>query len=194
VDKKVPHRAAVRPVEIDPGTPRGPVTIREESLGIGVQVIPCRSEVVVDHVDEHHETERVRAIDKAFKIVGRPVGGIRRERQHTVVAPVPATGKIGQRQEFDRRHAEISQRLELARNRRIGALRSRGPDMQLVEDRLLPWASGPGPIRPLERRGIDDDARPVHVIRLEAGGRIRDGEISVDPKCITTAAARLRND
>ena len=94
VDEEVAHRRAFGAIEIDAGAPGRLMPIGEEGLGVGVQVIPGRAEMVVDHVEEDHHAERMGAVDERLEIVGRAVGGVGREGQHAVIAPVAAAGKV----------------------------------------------------------------------------------------------------
>ena len=81
LDEEVAHdAAALLAVEVDAGAPGRLVTLGEERLGVGVEVVPGRAEVVVDHVEEHHQAERVRPVDEALQVVGPAVGRIRARR------------------------------------------------------------------------------------------------------------------
>ena len=91
--------------------------------------------MIVDDVEEDHQTEIVRGIDQRLQIVGRAIGGVRRERQHAVIAPVAPAGKIIDRHQLDRGDAEGGQARQVARNAAESAER---PAMQLVEHRLRP--------------------------------------------------------
>src|SRR6202023_3396159 len=63
------NRPAVRPVEIDGLTPFILVAVGEIAFGKALQVIPVRTEVVVDDVEDDGDAERVSAIDEAAEIV-----------------------------------------------------------------------------------------------------------------------------
>ena len=71
--KKSRTGVRLRPVEIDAGAPGRLVALGEERLGVGVEVVPGRAEMVVDDVEEDHQPERrwARSIE-ALEIVGRP--------------------------------------------------------------------------------------------------------------------------
>src|SRR5947209_20628694 len=66
-------------VEGKAAAPRRLMPLGEERFGESVQVISARAEVIVDNVDENHESERVRAIDQLLQIVRGPVRCVRRE-------------------------------------------------------------------------------------------------------------------
>jgi hypothetical protein len=102
VDEEVAHPAAARALEVDGRAP-GRVQRRIEEVGcVGVQVVALGSEVVVDHVQQHHQSTLVRGGHKGLQIVGRAVAGFGGERQHAVVAPAAATGKVGHRHQLTR--------------------------------------------------------------------------------------------
>ena len=56
------------------------MALREEGLGIGVQIIPRRAEMVVDHVEEDHQAKLVRALDQTLEVIRAAIGGIGRDR------------------------------------------------------------------------------------------------------------------
>src|SRR4029453_16629557 len=114
------NRARIGAIEVDACSPWSPVALREEAFGIGVQIISSRSEVIVDDVDEDHETERVRTVDQALEIIGCAIGRIRCVWQDTVIAPIPGSCEIGERQQFDRGYSERLEILELACEPGIG--------------------------------------------------------------------------
>jgi hypothetical protein len=188
VDEEVPHHVApLRVREVDRGAPRGVDVRVEELLGVGVEVIPRRPEMVVDRVDEDHEPEPMGPVDETLQVLGRAVGRIRSEGQNPVVTPVPLSGEFRQRQQLDRRDAEIAQLLELLLETRIGALRGRRPDMHLVEHRLFPGAALPAVVLPGIGPRVDDHAFPVNVVGLKARGRIGDEKVAVDAEAVAAA-------
>src|SRR5690606_29439152 len=64
IDKKAPDLVAARSVEIDGRPPRRVIAIRNVRPK-SVQVIPGRSEVVIDDVENHGETAMVTGIDES---------------------------------------------------------------------------------------------------------------------------------
>ncbi len=81
-------------IEVDRGSPRSCVLLRGKRR-VDVHIVPLGPEVVVDHVDEHHEVAGVSFIHQRLEVLGPAVGRIRRKQMHAVVAPVPATGEVG---------------------------------------------------------------------------------------------------
>src|ERR1043166_500697 len=104
------HRPAVRAVEIDRLAPFVLITIGEIALRKAFQVIAVRTEVVVDNVENDREAERMRAVDKGAEIVGPAIKTRRREQIDAVISPTEASGKIGDRHEFEAGDAELRER------------------------------------------------------------------------------------
>ncbi len=129
-----PHGVARREVEVARGEP--------------AQVVPVGAEVVVDDVEDHREAARVRRVDEAHQPARAAVDRRGRAQRDAVVAPVPATGKVGDRHQLDRGDPEIDEALEARDQRLEGALLGRGADVDLVEDEVLerdPRGAGVGP-------------------------------------------------
>src|SRR5690242_13299311 len=84
--------------------------------------------------------------------------------------------------------------LELLLHAGVRSLRGEGPDVELVDRRLMPGPSLPGIRLPSERRGIYELARPLGVLRLEARGGVGNPLRAVDAVAIGHARARLRLD
>ena len=117
VKEEVAHDAAAFAVHVDACTPWCRMALREEGLGIGVQIIPRRAEMVVDHVEEDHQAKLVRALDETLEIIRAAIGGIGRVGQNAVIAPVSPAREFADRHELDRRDAEIAQELQPGRIR-----------------------------------------------------------------------------
>ncbi len=60
VDEEIADRAAVRPVVVDPRTPRGVMTFRKELTGVGVEIISLGPEMVVDDIEHYRDAMAVR--------------------------------------------------------------------------------------------------------------------------------------
>ena len=58
-NKKVTHNIAANVIVIDCCTPGSVVFFGEKLLGIGVQIVAFWSEVVVNHIQKHHQSFRV---------------------------------------------------------------------------------------------------------------------------------------
>ena len=159
----------LRSAEVDRRAPGRLEVVAEYGRRVARQIVSVGAEVIVDDVEENHQIKIVRGVDQRLQLVGRPVGRIRRERQHAVVAPVAPAEKIIDRHQLDCGDAEGSQTRQVARNAAEPAER---PTMQLVEHRLRPWSAAPMAVAPLVGTGIDHDTAVVHVAGLRPGGRI----------------------
>src|SRR5262249_10191224 len=97
---------------------------------------------------------------------------VRSEQLDAVVAPVPASGALGNRHHLDHRDAELAQVTQFLDGGVERAFRRERADVQLVDD--LSWQAHAAPLRvaPLERAGIADHGWPTHALRLNAGTRI----------------------
>ncbi len=164
----------------------------EEAGRVAAEVIPLRTEVIVDDVEKGHEPARVRGIDQRTQIVGTAVGTVGRVEQHTVITPVAAAGEISHRHQLDRGEAGVDHVIELVDGRAEGALGREGADMQLEDDGLFPRTAAPVRRAPLVGRVIDDLARAHHVVGLERRGGIGNLEPAIDAESIMRAGTRIR--
>ena len=194
VDHEFAHRTAVRPVEIDRRAPRCLVTIGKGLRRDRVDIGALGTEMVVDDIEQNHQPTGVGGFDQRLQVLGPPVGRIRSERQHPVVAPVPAAGKITDRHDLDCGNAKPDQVVELRNRCTKRALGRKGADVQLVDDRLLPGTAAPAGIAPQVGRRVDDLARPVHVLRLIPRGRVRDAELVRQNEAVSCTGAGAIGD
>ena len=173
VNDEIANDLRPRPVVVDGVSPGRLVAIREELWRVGRQVIPFGAEVIVDDVEEDGQAVRMGGIDQATQIVRRAVRRIGREQVDSVVTPVPTSGKIRDRHEFDHRHAEGGKVAEFPDDGFERSLRGERADMQLVEHGLGPGTRPPARIRPSEAGRVYDLARTMDVVGLIAGCGIR---------------------
>ena len=81
-------------IHIDRLAPGGLAPVSEELRRDRSQKGAFRSKVVVDHVEKHHQSAGMGGgIDQRLQLLRPAVGGIRRIEEHTVISPVPPTGK-----------------------------------------------------------------------------------------------------
>ena len=146
--------------------------------------------MIVHHVEKDHQPMVVRGVDQRLQVVGRPVGGIGRIRQHAVIAPVALTREIVDRHQFDRGDAECRQPGKLPRHTAESAEDS---GMEFVQHGLAPRPSAPGGVAPRVAARIDHDAWIVHVIRLRARRGIRD-QHSIRQTIAIARSVRARRD
>ena len=64
VDEEVADRPALWAIEVDPVAPRSTMAIGKELRRVGSEIIPFRAKVVVDHVQENHDSAFVRALNQ----------------------------------------------------------------------------------------------------------------------------------
>ena len=69
MDKEVPHRARVDPIKVDGRAPRRLVRRVEELRAVGVQVVAFWPEMVVNHVQQHHQPEPMGGINQCLERV-----------------------------------------------------------------------------------------------------------------------------
>src|SRR4026209_1609630 len=91
--KEFPHRTRVLAIEIDRLAPLVRVAVGEVLLGKLLEVVAIGSEMVVDDVEDHAQTEPVGAVDEAAKVVRLAVEPRGREQVYAIVAPAEAAGK-----------------------------------------------------------------------------------------------------
>jgi len=121
-----------------------------------VEMIPVGSEVVVDHVEDDHQPQRVGAIDKRPRVVRRSVEPRWCEQVDAIVAPAETAREIGDGHDLKHRDAELRQRGQLSHRRPPGAASRERAEVQFVNDVLVRRATAPFGIGPGERRRIDD--------------------------------------
>ena len=105
------RRAPPAPV-IDRAAP-GSLRFREEGRRIAAEVISLGPEMIVDHVEKHHQPAQMGFVDQRLEIVRPSIGAVGRVPQHAVIAPVARAGEIGERHQFQRGDAGSHQMVEL---------------------------------------------------------------------------------
>src|SRR6478752_5236383 len=86
VTKKPPHLPRARLLQIRGAPPRCLVSIREiwtELAG----VIPARTKVVVDHIEQHGQAKPVRSIDEPLQSVRTAIGLVHSIKRNAVITP-----------------------------------------------------------------------------------------------------------
>ena len=154
-----------------------------------MQVIALRPEVVVDDVEQHHQSARVRCVDQPLEVIRRAIARRRREWQHAVVSPSARPRKRRDGHQLDGRYAELDQIVEVLDDGGKRPCRREGPHVQFVHHGLIPRPAAPCVVAPLVRGRVDDDASPVHAIRIGTRGRIGNGNAIVDAIRIASAGA-----
>ena len=171
---------------IDRAAP-GRLRLGEERRRIAAEVISFGAEVIVDHVEKHHQPAQMRFIDQRLEIVGAAIGAVGRVPQHAVIAPVALAGEIRQRHQFQRGDAGCHQMIELADHGAVGAFRREGADMGFEHDGFLPRTSAPVRGAPWVGGVIDHFAGAGNVVGLKRRGRIGHIDLVVDPEFVARA-------
>src|SRR6185437_4052763 len=94
-------------VEVDGFAPRSVVGVSETGSKFG-EVVAYRTEVVVDHVHDDCETVLMAGVHKLLQAGWTTVRRLRRIETGAVVSPVPVSGKLGDRHDFNRGNAKIA--------------------------------------------------------------------------------------
>src|SRR6185437_17166649 len=103
----------VRPVKIDGVAPWCAMTAGEEIWSIAAKIISLGPEVVVNHIEKNHQSLGMRRLYKTLQVFRSAIRTVGRKRKHAVVAPVALPGKIRDRHQFNGRHSQIAQIIEL---------------------------------------------------------------------------------
>ncbi len=133
-----------------------------------MQVISLRAEVVVDDIEEDGQASGVTGIHEGLERFRPSIAGVGSEGQDSVVAPAPPTGEVSDGHQLHRRHPERGEVIEPLGERLEGALWSKRPHVELVEDEPFRGNAVPLGIGPGIRRRVDDLAGPVDIVRLKA--------------------------
>jgi len=112
------------------------------------------------------KTATVSRRDEGFQLLRPAVSGLRRELQHTVIAPAAFAGKIGDRHELDGGDPQLDQVIELLFRAGEGSLRAEGPYVQLVNHRLVPGPPAPGVVVPFKGGRVDDLTGSMNVVGI----------------------------
>jgi hypothetical protein len=158
------HLVGVGVVEVD-GTPPWSVVAVREIGAETIEVVPFRTEVVVDDVERDRHFPRMARIDQTPKPGDAAVGSMSRERIDAVVAPVAISRKLGHRHELDGGDTKLPQGVEPRDDGIERAFGREGPDVKFVEDQLASTQSRPCVVAP-GKRGLDHRGRAVHTLRL----------------------------
>ena len=169
-DDEPSHRAGIGTVVVDRVSP-GRAVARGEVRSELAQVVPLRSEVVVDDVEEGRESPGVRGVDQARE-PGRPaVLGVGGEQVDAVVPPVPRAGEGGDGHHLHRGVAGPGKLREVTDRAVRGALARVRAEVDLGKDEPFQ--------RVLRARRARRDGRQIHHFagRVDAVGLQQRGGI-----------------
>ncbi len=192
VKEEAAHLVALRPVQVHCISPGG-LILRGEVGAEPSQVVPLRSEVVVNHVQNYGDAAAVAGVDQALQAVGAAVHFMRGKEIHAVVAPAAPSGEGAHRHELQVGNPEIGEVTQALRRTVEGALRSEGSDMRFVDHRrrqgdlleaMVP--PGEGVVAHLEGRAVD-------ALGLALRARIRQGIAAVDAEGVGNLGGVVRD-
>ncbi|EXF46710.1 hypothetical protein BAY1663_00874 [Pseudomonas sp. BAY1663] len=183
IDEEVPYFAAA---EVDGIAPGGLLVMPEEVPSVAPQVVAVRAEVVVDHIEKHHQAQAVGRVDQVLELFRAAVGGFRRVGQDAVVAPVAVAGKFGDRHQFDGGDAQLDEPGQVLLHCGESAIEA---GMQLVEHRLVPGPAAPLGVAPAVTGVIDHHARGMHVAGLGTRSGVGHLQLVVDQEAVQRAGA-----
>ena len=109
VHEEIAHQPIALAVEIDCGTPGRAMRRIEKLWAICVKIVPVGTEVVVDHVEQHHQSQRMRCIDQRLQFIRTTIASCRGEWQHAVVTPVATAGESRHRHQLEGGDAKVHQ-------------------------------------------------------------------------------------
>ena len=104
--------------------------VRSELIG----VVPHRTEVVVDHIEDHREILRVARVDEALESVRSTVRLKGSKQEDPVVTPAALSGELVHRHHLQVRDAEICQVVQMVDRAIEGSFLAEGSDVHLVDD------------------------------------------------------------
>ena len=178
--------AHLRHAIVDRAAPRR-MGIGEKVRRVAAEIIPLRAEVIVDHVEEHHQPAQMRFVDQRLQIFGPAIGAVGRVPQHAVIAPAAAAGEIRQRHQLQRGDAGFDEMVELLDHLAIRPALREGAGVGLDQHGLFPGPSAPIPRTPFVSAVIDHLARTEHILGLEARGGIGHVDLAVDAELVARA-------
>src|SRR5580658_1561232 len=185
--KEIANHPTFRSVKINPIAPWTAITIGEELRSVYAKVISLRTKMVVNHVQQNHDSAAVSALNEFFEILWPTIGTIASKRIDSVVTPISLSRKIRNRHQLHRSDPEFREIVEsLPRGQKSSALRER-TNVQFIDDGFFPPATPPIIIQPYKRIGVDDFARTVYITRLKARCRIGHLLCAVDLKTVSTS-------
>ncbi len=158
--------------------------VGEEARRIAAEKISLRPEVVIDHVEKHHQPSQMRFVDQVLEVFGPAIGAVWRVPQHAVIAPIALAREVRQRHQFECRDPGRHQMIELVDHRAIAAFAGEGADVGLDQDGVLPRPPAPVARAPCIGVVIDQLAGAEHVVGLKRGGGIGHVDLAVNPEFV----------
>ena len=96
LDDQLADNITVWAVKIQRIAPGSFVPVTTDFREIPWKVIALRSEVVVDHIEEDHEAQRMGMVDECLQLIRCSIRRVRRVEKNTVVAPITIAREVGE--------------------------------------------------------------------------------------------------
>ena len=195
-DEKISHRSRIGVVEVDRLAP----FIAMSVAGVGrrklFEKIAGQSEMVVNHVQQHPDADRVRLIDESPQVVGRAVQPRRSIEIDSIISPPIAAGKIGDGHHLHQRDAGLGQLAKLLVRRVPRSLGRERADVHFVDHLSIKRDPRPVGIGPGERTGVDDLRGAERALGLKPRRRIgKDSVLTpVKTKAVSHPGLRSRHE
>src|SRR5689334_4302648 len=148
-------------------TPGRLVTVGEVRTEFG-EVVPFRTDVVINNVEDDGEALLMTGIDELLQANRTAVAALCSVWKHAVVSPVSIAGKLRDGHKFDCGDAELNEIIESRNDRLERAPGRESARMHFVDDVVLQRNATPVFIGPRKIRG-DDFTGTVDAFRLETG-------------------------
>src|ERR1700690_2477943 len=184
VDEKLPDCISFRAVEVNALAPGGMMTIGKELWSVTAEVISYRAKVVVDDIQQNHNSPAVGGLNQVFKVLRPAITAVWSVWIDTVITPISPARKVADRHQLQRCHSEICKIVELLARGGKGTARREGSNMKFVDNSFFPLTATPRLIEPAESIGIDNFTRAVHVPRLKPGSGIWDLLPTINAKTV----------
>ena len=178
--------AHLRHAVVDRAAPRR-VGFGEELWRVAAEIISFGSEVIIDHIEEHHQPAQMRFVDHGLEIVGAAIGAVGCVPQHAVITPAALACEIRKRHQFKRRDPGLHEMIELFDHLTVSTPRRERSNMSFDQHGFLPGPSAPIPGAPWVACVIDHLARTGNIFGLKRRGRIGHVDLVIDPEFVARA-------
>ena len=189
--KKPTDMSGIFAVEIHGRTPGRFVPGGEIVGRVGSEVVAVRSQVVVNHIQENGHFQLVGPVHQLLQVPGGAIATGGCKKCHAIVTPVPLSGKVCYRHDFDGGDPQFLQVGKSFFCRREGSLRREGSHMQLVKKQLA--GIGPPPVRVIPGKIIQPDnlRRAMYSQRLVAAGGIGKASLFLQLKAVSVSRSPI---
>src|SRR5260370_3034734 len=192
LDEKSPDSIAVRTIEIQGCSPRGPVSV-SEVRGKLLEIVSLCSKVVVDDIEHDSEPRLMARVDKLFQAVRAPIRRVRSIEIDPIVAPVAAAGKFRYWHQLHGSNPEHFQIRELGNDGFECTFSGKCARMKFVDDVIMQCEAGPVSVRPGVRAWIYNSRGAMNAEGLPTRDRIGTLGVFVEDEQIIDLRLDVRN-